>query len=55
MSKPACRAFFWIQWDTELYFITNLVRYITGHKTLHMLKRYGYAHLKAEDLVKKLS
>ena len=25
---------------------------ITGHKTLHMLKRY--THLKAEDLVKKL-
>ena len=25
---------------------------ITGHKTLHMLKRY--THLKAEDLAKKL-
>ena len=25
---------------------------MTGHKTLHMLKRY--THLKAEDLVKKL-
>jgi len=25
---------------------------ITGHKTLHMLKRYS--HLRAEDLAKKL-